>query len=396
MEELFTAFAAEHPELPGLRAGLANLLAETPGREDDARVQFERLAATAFADVPRTWDWIGTMSTNARTCARLGDVRRARILYDLLLPHDGGGVPVGYGTGWDGAVAHHLGLLATVRSDFAAAERHFAAAERMHRTGGARSLLAQTQHERARMLLARGDDGDAVEARRLLREAARTYEAIGAAGRLADVRALAADGSAATVAPAPRANAFVRDGTRWCISFDGASVRLADTRGLRYLARLLETPEREVHVVELLGLAEAGAAATDSRPDRDGLSIRCGEDADPVLDARARADCRRRLAELRDEIADAERSNDLGRLERTRNEHAAVETELARAFGLFDRARRHDHAVERARKAVYNRIRAALAAIEAEHPALGRHLARSVTTGTYCAYRPDRRVAWRV
>jgi hypothetical protein len=79
-----------------------------------------------------------------------------------------------------------------------------------------------------------------------------------------------------------------------------------------------------------------------------------------------------------------------------RDEHAAVEAELVRAFGLDGRARRDGHPVERARKAVYNRIRAALATIEAEHPALARHLERSVTTGTYCAYRPDREVAWRL
>lgn len=33
---------------------------------------------------------------------------------------------------------------------------------------------------------------------------------------------------------------------------------------------------------------------------------------------------------------------------------------------------------------------------QAAHPALGRHLARSVETGLFCAYRPERAVRWRV
>jgi non-specific serine/threonine protein kinase len=114
-----------------------------------------------------------------------------------------------------------------------------------------------------------------------------------------------------------------------------------------------------------------------------------------VLDPRARAECRWRLDAICEEIAAAERANDTGRLERARAERGAIEEWVARAFGVNGRPRRRDHPVERARKAVYNRIRSALAAIEAEHPALGRHLARSITTGTYCAYRPERAVAWR-
>jgi hypothetical protein len=30
------------------------------------------------------------------------------------------------------------------------------------------------------------------------------------------------------------------------------------------------------------------------------------------------------------------------------------------------------------------------------HPALGRHLTNAVRTGTWCAYRPERDIAWTV
>ena len=49
---------------------------------------------------------------------------------------------------------------------------------------------------------------------------------------------------------------------------------------------------------------------------------------------------------------------------------------------------------ERARTAVRSRIRDALQRIEVAHPALGRHLAHSVWTGSYCVYQPDPPVDW--
>lgn len=46
--------------------------------------------------------------------------------------------------------------------------------------------------------------------------------------------------------------------------------------------------------------------------------------------------------------------------------------------------------------AVTWRIRHAIRKIEAAHPVLGRHLANSLRTGTFCSYQPERPVAWRL
>ena len=53
-----------------------------------------------------------------------------------------------------------------------------------------------------------------------------------------------------------------------------------------------------------------------------------------------------------------------------------------------------EEAAERARAAVTMRIRAALTRIEKEHRALGRHLARSIRTGTVCRYDPEVLTQW--
>lgn len=177
-------------------------------------------------------------------------------------------------------------------------------------------------------------------------------------------------------------NEFRREGEYWTLGHRGMVVRLRDSKGLRDLERLLAALGREVHVLDLAG--DAGG-----RPPRDG---EVGE----VLDATARRQYRARLAELEEEIADAEAMHDAGRADRAREERDFLAAELAGALGLGGRPRRAGDPVERARSAVTRRIHDALARIEEMHPSLGRHLRRSVRTGAFCSYQPDEPVTWKL
>ncbi len=56
------------------------------GREPDARREFEHLAASGFADLPRDMHWLVTLVTLSQTCCFLLDEHRAALLYDLLRP----------------------------------------------------------------------------------------------------------------------------------------------------------------------------------------------------------------------------------------------------------------------------------------------------------------------
>jgi hypothetical protein len=118
-----------------------------------------------------------------------------------------------------------------------------------------------------------------------------------------------------------------------------------------------------------------------------------GED---VLDRRAIAEFRRRLAELDEDLAEAEGHNDVERAARLATEREFLLAELASATGLRGRSRRMGDDVDRARKAVRARLRDAMARLESVHPELGRHLARAVRTGTFCSYDPETPVRWRV
>jgi hypothetical protein len=66
------------------------------------------------------------------------------------------------------------------------------------------------------------------------------------------------------------------------------------------------------------------------------------------------------------------------------------------AVGLGGKDRRGPDPAERARKAVTARIREAITRIEAAHPELGRHLRRSVRTGSFCVYDPADPTDWRL
>ena len=64
-------------------------------------------------------------------------------------------------------------------------------------------------------------------------------------------------------------NAFCRvadeaDAADWTVAFDGDSVRLRDSKGLRYLAYLMMRPGVEVHALELADEREPSTA--EARP----------------------------------------------------------------------------------------------------------------------------------
>ena len=67
-------------------------------------------------------------------------------------------------------------------------------------------------------------------------------------------------------------------------------------------------------------------------------------------------------------------------------------------MGLGGRARKAPSDAERARVNVTKAIKAALARIRDQRPALWRHLANTIRTGTFCSYAPDPRVptTWHV
>jgi hypothetical protein len=144
------------------------------------------------------------------------------------------------------------------------------------------------------------------------------------------------------------------------------------------LARLVEQPGREIYALDLA-----------SEPTGDG-SIDLG-DSGEVLDGKARDAYQARIADLREEIAEAEQFHDTTRATARKTELDALIQQLAAAVGLGGRGRRAGAAQERARITVQRRVREAIKKIALEDSVLGRHLEWTIRTGTYCAYEPQGR-----
>jgi tetratricopeptide (TPR) repeat protein len=171
-------FVRHHSAAATWRPGLALIYSDL-GLEQEARTEFEDLAASDFAGLAQDALWLTCLVYLSEVCAFLGDADRAAVLYQLLLPYAGHNVVVGFVVACYGAVSRYLGLLATTMSRWAEAEQHFEEALRMNARMVAQPWLAHTQYQYAAMLLARDRAGDHERAISLLDEALATAHKLG-------------------------------------------------------------------------------------------------------------------------------------------------------------------------------------------------------------------------
>ncbi|MCE0765670.1 hypothetical protein LWC35_22590, partial [Pseudonocardia kujensis] len=307
---------------------------------------------------PHDSEWLPEAVQVAQAALLLGDRTAAARTYALLLPHAGLFAVEGMVAGTWGSVDAFLGRLAALRGDSAAARRHLVAAVEADARAGA------ALERRTRAWAAELDGVGEPAGRTEPDQPAGESGAVGTAGPSAGP----------TAGPAE----FRREGELWALSYAGRTVRLRNSKGLRDLAVLLARPGREVAVHELAGVPA---------PDGSGLVL---------ADRTAVAAYRTRLRDLDEEVEDAAATHDPERSARATAERDALIAELAAVTGLGGRPRTAGSDVERRRKAVGNRVRAAVDRVAAVHPELGRHLRASVHTGTFCRYDPEHAVTWRL
>ncbi len=294
-----------------------------------------------------------------------------------------------------GPVDRYLGLIAAGDGRLDDAQRHLEGAIRIADRNGLLPWAARARADLARVLSVRGRADDDELSVNYLAAARATAGQIG----LVDYETKSLDPAPraatppASVEPSSRPNVFRRDGEYWTVAFAGSTFSLRDTKGLLYLARLLATPDLEIHSLDLV----RGGRADETRNDAARVdSVSAGDlTSDPfagageVIDAEAREDYRRRLADLDAEIGQAHDWNDPERVERLNEERDFLVRELAGAVGLGGTLRTVSSASERARISVTKAIWSSVDRITAHGPELGRHLTLSVHTGTFCSYTPD-------
>ena len=171
-------FVASSADARLWRPGLALMYVEL-GQLQDARREFELLAAGNFAGVARDGVRAASMAYLAEICAALGDAARAELLYELLRPCAGCNLLAGTSIACVAAADMLLGLLAATLKRWDTAEQHYRAALALNQRQGARPALAHTRHHFATLLLARNRASDRAEAGSLLAAAAEDSAALG-------------------------------------------------------------------------------------------------------------------------------------------------------------------------------------------------------------------------
>lgn len=392
--------------LPGARYPYPGLLeALTAVEQGDAAPALRLIAEQSDrpAPYPRAFMplWLRLL---AQTAATTGDRRLITLAEDELTPYTGQWVVSLYGCDIGGPVDLWLGMLAAARDDrdtaVATLTEAAASADRLR----ARPWAVRARLHLARSLLARAEPGDTGRARGLLAEVEREAAELGlhhlasaatglrtppsttdhgtAIGSPAPVPAPA---PAPVAAPTPAAAQFRRDGAVWQLRWDGRTVHVPDTKGLRDLHTLLGLPGADVPAVQLLA------------PEGGSVVIAAGQlGGDPVLDEEAKRRYKDHLDRLDAEIDRAAARGDTQQVEAYDRERQALLDQLRTAAGLGGRSRRLDDRTERARKTVTARIRDTLRKLDSLHPELAAHLRESVTTGTTCAYRPGHAPDWQL
>jgi tetratricopeptide (TPR) repeat protein len=352
---------------PQAHGNMARFLTDM-GREIEAAALLDRLVSTGIEALPLDAEWLPGVVTLIEAAATLGHPLLAAAVQSAM-PYAGRFAFEGIGAVQHGSVDRFIALGLTALGRPGEAVPYARAALDANRGAGA-LLVAHSQRTLADALQG------TPEAAELAASADAAYRGLGfhhlVRGDPADARA------------EPDDAALRREGDVWHVSFGGLTIVVKHVKGMADLALLLPRPGLDVHVTELEALPPEIASAARS------------SGRDETLDRQAVAAYRARLAELDDDLADADAANDLVRAERTRVERDFLLDELSSSLGLGGRARASGpDPVERLRKAVTSRIRDAIRRIETVHPVLARHLSNSVRTGTFCSYRPEQPVVWR-
>ena len=344
----------------GFVAGVA-ALAAAAGDRPTAAAALACLRAAGLHRVASSSSWSATMLGVCEAAHLLGDRDAAAEAYALLAPFAHLPVMASLGVASFGSAHRPLGLAARTMGDLDLAVAHLERAVVAELAVDDRPWHAMALAALADVLDERARGGDRQRAVELRAEAIATAMQLGMDRRAEEWRHRSASRAACR-----------RLGACWSVELDGRCVTVPHCVGLEYLAALLANPD-----VELDALALASGHALTGRQAA----------SPPVLDRRAAEEYRRRIAELHEEIDDADVAADLERAATARLELDQLVDHLARSVGLHGERRFTDDA-ERARVSVHKALKRALRAIGAADSMIADRLAAHITTGFRCVYRP--------
>lgn len=192
---------------------------------------------------------------------------------------------------------------------------------------------------------------------------------------------------------------FRKKGEMWCIRYEGEEFNLTDSKGLQYIACLLQYPNREFPVLELMAFVDPRPISekfTKAKMEVEELGLTPGLEDILKIDPQAITEYKAAIRELERDIDIAEQTNNTARKEVLEQEKLAIQKELAANIGFFSGKRDSSDPMEKARRAVANTYTAALKKIRKNDKNLELHLRHTINTGSVYVYKPDRVPPWKL
>jgi class 3 adenylate cyclase len=171
LEEIAPAIDALAARFPAITAWrIARMLVQAElGQLDEARADFERLAAADFEGMaPVAAQWLTAVSILCELASRFGDPLRARRLHEMLAPFAGQAIVAGRAAAFSGPVDRFLGIASATAGELDRAERELESAMGFCERMGDRPFLVQIRLDLAEVLLERDSGGDRERALELL------------------------------------------------------------------------------------------------------------------------------------------------------------------------------------------------------------------------------------
>ena len=191
--------------------------------------------------------------------------------------------------------------------------------------------------------------------------------------------------------------ALIQTGPTWKIIFAGKEIAGLRGKGFRIIHYLVSNPQKFFQAKDLSALInppinsytkiieDSGYAEDDEKERGDSLS------SDPTANGKTWEVMITRMIELKEELSDAERDNDLGRKERIQEELEQIQSYLTRSTG--DARFFMDENI-RVKNTIIKSISRALDKIYQFDPTIGRHFRNALKPISRFSYHPDQPIKW--
>jgi tetratricopeptide (TPR) repeat protein len=347
------------------------------GDEPTARAVLDTIRAGGIHDVAVPSNRMTTWMVLAELAVALDDRDLASELEDALAPHAHLPVMPSLAIACLGPGQRAVGLACVTAGRVAEAVEWFRAGLDAVRRLGNRPVEALVRADLADILGRRNEPGDADEAAELYASAIRLGTELGLADRV-DAWTWAAECLRAVqpADPVHRQASLRRRPSGWCIEIEDRSAQIGDLVGMRHIAALLARPDTDLRASDLAAVVESTAPAASVR----GM---------PVIDAQARREYQRRIAQLDHELDVADLVGDAERGRRAAEERQIIIDSLRRNTGLGGRARRMSDDADRSRMRVSKAIHRAIQRVGEADSVIGHTLDNRIRTGHVCRYVAD-------